>query len=505
ATDYDYNIARFEKIITTMDVKKPDIEMRMVQLRNALATDLEQMLNNLVQTIIQQSQPGRGRAPRGGQLGEQVKIVADIRTNSLVVLAEPNRLEQILELVAKLDSEAGFETSGIYILHLRHTDASSVVETLNATFGGAGVMPRGGGAGGGPAPVPRGGTGGSPTGRSPTIVADSRSNSIILVTDRNTYRMVEDIVKRLDQRRPQVLIKATVVEIRSDRDFDLGVELNYLKDPAGHRVAGFGRSQQQQTTIVPDVASGEFNVTPVDTPGITLGLMKDRIGNLMTMLKALEGKAKVAILDEPEAATVDNGSAEMKLKNQVPILQTTVTGTGIAQTTFSRFETAETTLSISPHISEGGYLRLDTTVKIEKFVKGGTTDPTIPPPKTSREIKTQSILVPNGRTVVIGGIVTQDESRSVQGIPFISSIPILGLFFSRHQENMERRTLYIFITPYILYDENFGDFKELTQARQEAIEQLRGTPMEGLNLETEVEPGAKTMFKFSGGSEDSGE
>jgi len=509
ATDFDYNIKRFEDIIRIMDVKKPDIEIKLLPLKNAIATEVEQMMGGLVQTLI-----GRQTSPRvpgvpGVPGAESVKVVADKRTNSVVLLAEPNRLPQLEEIVKRLDAETQFETSGIYISHLRHTNALDIVKTLNAMYrigtGPEGV-PSGGGQGavrpgqavapaGVAVPPPSFGGGNQQmTGSEPTIVADIRSNSVIIVTDRNTYRTLEQIIRRLDQRRPQVLIKATVVEITAKDNFDLGVELKHLEDPKGRLIGGGGTSFGL-STIAPDPVTGAFSVTPIPTPGVTLLALKDRIGNIPALLHALEDKARVSILDQPEAATNDNGFAEMALKAQVPVTTTTVAGTGIAQSSFSQFAEAVTTLSISPHISEGGYLRLETKIKIEKFTRESP-DPNIPPPKTSREITTKEIMVPNGGTMVIGGIVTQDKSESTQGVPFLSHIPLLGWLFKREQESDDKRTLYIFLTPYILYDYGFGDYRDVTRQRKNEIDNLRGEPLQGLNVDLRGDVQLESTFRY---------
>jgi general secretion pathway protein D len=510
ATDFDYNIKRFEEIIKIMDIKKPDIELKLIPLKNAIAVEVEQMMGGLVQTLI-----GRQTTPRvpgvpGVPGAESVKVVADKRTNSVVLLAEPNRLPQLEEIVKRLDAETQFETSGIYISHLRHTNALDIVKTLNAMYRigvGPEGIPSGGGQGAvkpGQAVAPAGtvappatfggGSSAQLTGSEPTIVADIRSNSVIIVTDRNTYRTLEQIIRRLDQRRPQVLIKATVVEITAKDTFDLGVELKYLENPKGRFIGGGGTSFGL-STLVPDPTNGAFSVTPLPTPGATLLAFKDRIGNIPALLHALEDKARVSILDQPEAATNDNGYAEMSLKAQVPVTTTTVAGTGIAQSSFSQFAEAVTTLSISPHISEGGYLRLETVIKIEKFTRESP-DPNIPPPKTSREIKTKEIMVPNGGTMVIGGIVTQDKTESMQGIPILAHIPLLGWLFKREQETDDKRTLYIFLTPYILYDYGFGDYRDITRIRKGEVDTLRGDPLQGLNVETKADIEVESTFRF---------
>ena len=138
-TDYDYNVQRMERIIEEMDKPKPDIILKRVVLKNALASEVEQIMNNLSQVILASSGgsggiPGRSGRPSTSTKTDQLKIVADTRTNSVIVLASFNRIDQIVEIVRELDSETGFETSGIYIHHLKHTDAIDIARTLNAMY-----------------------------------------------------------------------------------------------------------------------------------------------------------------------------------------------------------------------------------------------------------------------------------------------------------------------------------------------------------------------------------
>ena len=513
-TDYDYNIRRFEEIIKAMDVKKPDIEMKLVPLKNAIATEVEQMINGLVQTLVQRAMQARvpGVMPGAGGGQESVKVVADKRTNSVLLLAEPVRMVQIDEIVRRLDSETPFETSGIYIYHLRHTNAKDIAETLTKMYGSGGSSYTSGGLRPGQAVGPQSqpgvaqptigsygsygsGSGYGRTGTEPTIVEDLRSNSVIVVTDRNTYKTLEGIIKRLDQRRPQVLIKATVVEVRSSKDFDLGVELAHLQDPKGKTIPA-GRTDFGLSSVQFDPTTGIPSIVPdVVTPGILLMAVKERYGNIPALLKALEGKAHITILDEPEAATNDNGLAEMKVKTDVPVASTTFTGAvGYASESY-KYETAETLLKISPHISEGGYLRLETTVKIEKFSRESPLAK-IPPTRASREITTKEIMIPNGGTMVIGGIVSQDTSDSVDGVPLLSQVPLLGWLFRRQQSSDERKTLYIFLTPYILYDLNFGDYREVTQDRKADVEALLKDQLRKLNVDAKVEKLPESTFRY---------
>ena len=511
-TDTDYNVKRFEDIIKAVDVKKPDMEWRMVPLRKAVATDVEVMLRNLMQGIAQQAgrrPPGLNPAAPGG---EQVTVVADRRTNSVLILAEPARIDQVKELVESLDKESEFETSGTYIIPLRHRDADDIAKILNGLYristdtttglpsGGstsATVKPNQPIAPAAPQPQSVGFSSSSSqaTGSEPTIIADKKTNSVVLVTDRNTYQMLSRLVQRLDRRRPQVLIKASVVEVQTSDTFDLGAELARAVDPDG-RIVGFGRTNMGYSVL--SLAGGVPSIVPADTTGITLAVLKDRFGNIPLLFKALEDKAKISVIDEPEVATEDNGSANITLSNTVQILQTSVTGTGIQTTSFVPLK-AETILTITPHITEGGYLRLETEVKIEKFGATSAALPNQPPPTSTRTIKTPFHMA-GGRTAVIGGIVTSDLTDSETSVPVLGDIPVFGFLFRRVHQVELRRTLYVFITPFILYDDSFGDLDSITQKRIDEIMFAQDGKYKGLtdnlNPKAPPPPEPRSTFRF---------
>jgi len=503
-TDYDSNLRRLEEIIKILDVKKPDLEMKMIPLKHASAARVEEKMNALVQTLITRSPVGRGVPVAGNPGAEPAKVVSDDRTNSIILLAEPGRLAQLEDIARRLDAETPFETTGIHFAPLLHRNALDVARTLNTLYRGGTIDeraiavtvptrpngPNGAGPMMPPAPalIPSGPT----PGGEPIIVPDIATNSLLVITDRTTFRALEPIIRRLDRRRPQVFIKATVVEIAARQDFDLGVELARLESPNNKFVVG-GRTAFGLTRL--DATNGVLTLTPVVSPGATLLGMKDRVGNIPAILHALQGRAKVTILDEPEAATSDHSSATMTAKTEIPIAKTSYVGNvnGFPQASYE-YEPAATTLTISPHISESGYLRLETKIKIEKF--SPSTDPQIPPGRTSRELETREVLVPSGGTVVLGGIVTADQSSTVQGVPFLADLPLIGFLFRREQETQERRTLYIFITATILYDESFGDYRELSRDRKQSMEELRGAPLDGLQVGPPSPRLPESTFRF---------
>ena len=509
----DYNVKRFEEIIKAIDIKKPDMIWRVVPLRQAVAGDVEVMLRNLLTGIAQQNRQPRPGFNPGTPGTEQVTVVADRRTNSVLILAEPSRIDQVQELVESLDKEPEFETSGTYIIPLRHRDAEDIAKILNGLYrittdtttglpsGGSSTATTKPGQAVAPAatqPATPGlssfSQGGQATGSEPTILADKKTNSVVLVTDRNTYQMLARLVQRLDRRRPQVLIKASVVEVQASKTFDLGVELARAVDPDGITTT-FGRTNMGYSVL--SLAGGVPSIIPADTPGITLAVLKDRFGNIPLLFKALEDKATISVIDEPEVATEDNGSAQIILSNTVQIPVTTVTGTGLSQTGFQPL-TAETTLSITPHITQGGYLRLETEVTIEKFGAISASLPGQPPPVNKRSVVTPFQMA-GGRTAVIGGIVTTDRTDQVTQVPLLGDIPVFGFLFRRTREVDIRRTLYVFITPYILYDESFGDLKDATQERLDKILFEQGDNKQsipGLDPKGPGDPQPRSTFRF---------
>jgi len=416
-TDFDTNLRKYEQLLRAMDRPKPDLIFKRVALKRASAPDVERTVNGLLQALL--SRPARGGQPvvPGVPGQEPVRIASDARTNSVIVFAEPARLAQLVELIGELDVEAESPV-GLQRRKLRHASAEEVAKTLTAVYGSdkppasADVV-------------------------APRIVADPATNSIIVTADRLTTERVLRLAEALDERRAQVHIVAAVVEVRSTDTFDLGVELARLVDPED-RVTGVGASLHGLSAL--QRVGNAFELAPSASPGLTLALVNDRIGNIGFLLRALEQKGLVRVADMPEACALDNGSTTMSGTTEVPFPRTTFTGPNATPVRDFEFVKAETTLTISPHISEGGYLRLETNVRVQKFLPPPSPD--APPGKASREITAKAVLVPDGRTAVIGGIVAEDESESVSKVPLLGDLPLVGrrqqgFQMSRHVRSQE--------------------------------------------------------------------
>ncbi len=497
-TDYALNVKRIEKVLALMDRERPGILTEVVALQYASAADVESKLTKLLAAMSQiQKRPGAQAAP------EVLQIVADPRTNKLILVATESRLKQILSLVHELDVKLQAEPRLVHVRPLKHAQAKTMAENLNKIYtvvgearrASAAAVASSAAAAAGAAPPTGSGLPGAAT-LTPSIVADEANNALIIVADAGTYTELEDTIAALDIRRPQVLIEGAVVEVSGDRSLDLGVEIATTDGPSD-KLRGFGASAFGLSTLsdtngdaIPDVklpfrvdaASGAL----VENPGFTFGLFRGpdapNVGAVVNMLKTTRD---ANVLQLPQVTTNDNVGATLKVTESAPTVSFIQTQAGNNVQTFNNFQEAGITLNITPHISEAEYLRLEISQKIEQF-EGVQTNPAVPPPKTSREI-TNIVTIPNGRTAIIGGLVRDVTREQISRIPFLGDVPILGEFFKRTTRTSAKSTLYLFITPKILKDENFEDYMKETERRSREMEERTRGKWRGVREEVKGE------------------
>jgi type II secretion system protein D len=514
-TGYDQAVFRLEEILKKADVRPDPLAMEILNLQNVSANEMQAIVENMMQALTarepnpaaaappaatQQPAPPQGSVrPRtaAGPAAEQFQVHSDMRTNSLIILAEPFRLARLRSIVAQIDQASGRETFQVKVYRPKHIVASSAIPLLSGLFGAQ----RAGGAAQPQAPrTGVAGIGGGQTGLGtggfvPTFLQDDATNSIVVVADRNGHGKVDELLKQIDRRRPQVLLKCSVVQLTTSDTFDLGIELAGFTAPREGRLEVGGRTNLDLSSVADLDGDGVPDIVPADLPGGSLFLFKDRVGQILSNLHLNERVSSVKILEEPELIALNNSQAKMAVETNVPVLRNDVTGTGILTTVFSHFEAASTTLSISPHISEQGYVNLGIEVKVEKFTEAVAAQANVPPPKTTRTFTT-SLNVPDRYTAVIGGLITNDESESTHGVPLLYKIPILGHLFRRDQEVRTKTSLYVFVTPTILVDEGWGDFGDETRERHGAVSE-KGADLRHLTPHPPPIKDDYSLFKFA--------
>jgi general secretion pathway protein D len=275
---------------------------------------------------------------------------------------------------------------------------------------------------------------------------------------------VLDLIRRLDRRQDQVLIETALIELSGRNFLDLGVELGLADLSAGFGVTSFGLSTFDDTNNDGVVDTR----VPARTQGITAGILDGSDFNLPVLLSALRTRRDTNVLNVPSVLVNNNGSATVTSKDEQPTTTVTLGGaTGVGgaatQESFNQYVEAGITMQISPTISASRYLRLKVSLEVSTFL--GTVSGSIPPPKITRTIDT-TVNVPDGDTMVIGGIITDNKGRTHNGVPILGDLPILGFLFRRQSDSLDRTTLYFFVTPHIMRDRDFADLSEVSYKKK---------------------------------------
>lgn len=281
--------------------------------------------------------------------------------------------------------------------------------------------------------------------------ADPLTNSIIVIAKPEVQRLYAELIERLDQRRPQVLIEAKIVTLDVTDNYSLGIELS-----GGDRTeitklfafTSFGLS-----TVNP--ATGALTLLP--GTGLNGALLDSDDADAILRALATHGRARVSAA--PRVLVNDNATGTLTSVAEVPFTSVNASNT-VATTSFAGYAEAGTTISATPHISDDNYLQLDYVITLNSFT--GTGGDGVPPPRQTDEIES-AITIPNGSTVVVGGLNRSANSRDTSGIPIIENLPLGQWLGGTETKAHASSALFVFIKPVILREDKFRDLKNLTK------------------------------------------
>lgn len=426
-----------------------------------IASTVEELLDASTR-VVQQGQRGQqqGATASLAQGATEAKIMVDPRTNSLLVMAMPDVLPNIKELVARLDVDVIERERSYHIYNLENVNAEDLATTLNeflqdatrleANRQTAGQGQRGAGAAG------------SSNQTEFVVVPDAQTNSLLIAASRTRYQELKSLISHLDERQDQVLIETALVEL-SSRDFlDIGVELGLADIPGIGEAGGFGVTNFGLSTLddtdndgIPDTK------VPNTANGITAGILDGDDFSLPVLLQLIEEKRNSNVLNVPSVLVNNNGSATVTTIEEQPTTTVTLGGgvTGQTQENFNGYEQAGITMQISPSISASRYLRMGIFLEVSNFI--GAVSGAIPPTRITRTLET-TVNVPDGDTMVIGGIIVDNRTETETQIPFLGDLPVIGRLFERKASTLDRTALYFFVTPHIMSDESFGDLADFS-------------------------------------------
>ncbi len=460
-SDIRSNIGRIVDIIERMD-RSAIQTTEIIRLKYGVAEDVVSMLNTLE----------KSRQGEGADADKEAVLVADKRTNSVVVTADELTVDRIRKLVTYLDTP--LEQSGnVRVIYLEYADAIEIAEVLTRVMQNISRLEEGGSS-------KRAGSGES------TIEADEGTNSLIITADTDEMAALEAVIARLDIRRAQVLIEAIIVEMTVTEGQDLGLQWLFANDNGvygSNITTDEARRQslgQLGGALVPDdgsenIGTREVAASLATIPGTTLGWgVVDESLTMTVILNALESQGNNNILSTPSLLTLDNEEAYITVGSEVPFVTGSYTNTGVGNGASNPFQTIEresvgVTLKVTPQINEGNAVVMDIVQEVSTLAPSLIASDLI---TNERKIETM-VLANDGNIVVLGGLVSDEIQDDSQGVPVLSSIPLVGRLFRSDSVKVTKQNLLVFIRPTIIRDD-----EDLAGATAEKYRYIRDQQME---------------------------
>ncbi|MBC6488144.1 GspD family T2SS secretin variant ExeD [Aeromonas hydrophila] len=457
-------VNRLVEVVRRVD-KAGDQEVDIVKLKYASAGEMVRLVTNL-------NKDGNNQGGNTSLLLAP-KVVADERTNSVVVSGEPKARARIIQMVHQLDRDLQSQ-GNTRVFYLKYGKAKDLVEVLKGVSSSIEADKKGGAA------TTTGGGGASIGGGKLAISADETTNALVITAQPDVMAELEQVVAKLDIRRAQVLVEAIIVEIADGDGLNLGVQWANTNGggtqftdtnlPIGSvAIAAKDYQKNGTTTGLAELAKG-FN-------GMAAGFYK---GNWAALVTALSTNTKNDILSTPSIVTMDNKEASFNVGQEVPVQSGSQSSTTSDQV-FNTIErkTVGTKLVVTPQINEGDSVLLNIEQEVSSVAQTqapGTS--TLGPTFDTRTIK-NAVLVKSGETVVLGGLMDEKTQEKVSKVPLLGDIPVLGYLFRSTSNSTSKRNLMVFIRPTILRDADVYSGISSNKYSQFRSEQQEAAAQEG--------------------------
>lgn len=442
------NIQRLMTIIEHLDVEYSTEKIAVIPLENADSSSVAKILS----TIYQRG----GATPKGAAAKPVVRVVPYERVNSIVVLASQEEITRVMKLVAELDTPIERDVGNIHVFYLQNAYAVELAKVLNALAGEKSVEVEKGKA--------------PSISKNVLVMPDEETNSLIITASREEYVVLETVIKKLDIPRQMVYLEALILEVDTNKDFDVGVEwagAGVFDDGTGKLLTGFSGNNENPFDLLQGAAGDE----PSLASGFTFGAFKQgiKIGGVTfpsvgAILRAYKNDSDINIISTPQILTTDNKEAEITVGENIPYITSQNTTASEQDYTQYEYRDVATSLKITPHISRSDTMRLDIETSITKL-QATSLELT---PTTFIRTATTSVIVNDQDTVVIGGIIGQDFSLTEVKVPWLGDIPYLGWLFKTQSQTLTKTNMFIFITPRIV--NNPADIAAVTIEKEENIE-----------------------------------
>lgn len=438
-------VNRLVEIIERVD-KAGDEEVEIVKLKYASATELVRIIDS-----INKSQ---GKANTGGK--SDPRVVADDRTNSIIVSGDIKARKRLINLIERMDSE--LESSGnTRVIFLNYAKSEDLVKVLQGVS--ASIQAEGNGAT----------KNSKSTSRDISIDSHEDSNALVITAEPDMMRSLEDVIRQLDVRRAQVQVEAIIVEVFEGDGTTLGVQwanengggTQFTNGVVGIGSLAVGAKEAETTTTTTTGFNDDGDAYEYDTTtegdyttlssllsgvnGFLLGAVK---GDWAAVLQAVSTDTNSNILATPHLTTMDNEEAFFIVGQEIPIITGSTTGSGNTNP-FQSVDRQEVgiKLKVTPQINEGDAVQLLIEQEVSSVSGATSVDVII----NKREIKT-SVIVDDGGTIVLGGLIDDTVQESISKVPLLGDIPIIGHLFKSTSTSKSKTNLMVFIRPTIIRD-----------------------------------------------------
>jgi len=507
-TDSAANIRRLLGILDAIDVETHKESLAVLKVRHGDASTLAEQLSEIygaettstaTASRARSAAARRAAARRAAAQADtspaagKVRILTDERTNSLIVLASRGRLDDIRDMVRRLDVPV--EGGGrIHVHYLKHADAEDLANTLSSLISGqpqAGVSPTARGGAAAQAQALRAAV--TELSDGVTVTSDPGTNSLVIQASQEGYRTLTTVIDKLDIPRPQVLVEALIMEVNVADGDSLGfngiARLTQGRD-ASIQVSSAASDEQSFGGGLVDGAANAM----VPGAGLVTNFLRNSLrtedgevvgGSLIQgIIQANASNGDTNIISAPHILTADNEEAEITIGNNIPIITSRVESAAGQDTNLATSVNVErqeigVTLRVTPQITEGDSLRLQIFQEInnidDTLQDGVGRVEDVGPALTNRRVE-NTVNVADNETVVIGGLVSDDYSDNVSKVPWLGDIPVLGWLFKTENRSLRKINLLIFLTPHIIRSpadleyETIRKREEFRQRSAEAVE-----------------------------------
>jgi len=484
-TDYADNLQRIGRIIASLDVAgATDIEI--IPLQHAVAADLVPLVQRLIEPGGSTAGGGGNGAAAAGDASYRTTIVAEPRSNALVLrAANPARLALVRSLVTRLDqpSAGGKAAGNIHVVYLKNANAVALAATLRAAISGepgsasgsvlrTAAAPSGGLAGGlntgaravvGSGLNTGGGNGAAGAPLTPNegpstggqIQADPATNSLIITAPEPQYRQLRAVIDQLDSRRAQVYVESLIAEVNADKAAEFGIQWQGASGRDGDRTIGLlGTNFGSGGRSIVDL-SKQDDFSPA--PGLNLGIARRNNGVYVLgfLARFLQQNGDGNILSTPNLLTLDNEEARIVIGQNVPFVTGQFTNTGAANGAVNPFQTIERkdvglTLRVRPQISENGTIKMTIYQEVSNVQPQSVNSPT--GLITNVRSIESTVLVDDGAIVVLGGLLQDEYAGNQDKVPGLGDVPVLGNLFRSESRSRRKTNLMVFLRPVVMRD-----------------------------------------------------